>query len=217
MNRLVTGSRRLGSSINHHGKENFSFEIIAMARTQDDAHETEKFLIKIENTKSPNGYNLTDGGEGSTGTIATPEMRAATSARFKGRRHTEETKRKMSASAMGVKKSPESVAKMAASLTGRKASDEVKAILASYRHLAWTPDALEKLSKALKGRAIPWHWKGAMAQRGRTFSDEHKQKLSAAKRGRSQTPEQVIKRVASRRMTIAYKETMKRQFLMMIA
>jgi group I intron endonuclease len=66
-------------AINKYGKENFDWDTIAICDTKDKSDFLEKFYIKFFNTKKPNGYNLTDGGEGSTGF-----------------NHSEDTKRKMS-------------------------------------------------------------------------------------------------------------------------
>ncbi len=48
------------SAIKKYGKENFELEILEWT---EDYNEREKMLIKEYNSKVPNGYNLTDGGE----------------------------------------------------------------------------------------------------------------------------------------------------------
>jgi len=66
-------SRYLGSgillneAIRKHGKENFEKEIIAWCYTKEHLDFLEKFYIKFFNSKIPNGYNLTDGGDGTLG------------------------------------------------------------------------------------------------------------------------------------------------------
>lgn len=50
----------LYSAMRKYGEENFLFEIIGWF---EDYNEKEKYYIKFYNTKAPNGYNLTDGGE----------------------------------------------------------------------------------------------------------------------------------------------------------
>lgn len=47
-------------AINKYGKDNFKLEIIEWT---DNYNEREKFWIRELNTKSPNGYNITDGGD----------------------------------------------------------------------------------------------------------------------------------------------------------
>lgn len=50
-----------------YGLENFKVEILKECDTQDELNKWEIFYIKELNTKKPNGYNLTDGGETSSG------------------------------------------------------------------------------------------------------------------------------------------------------
>jgi hypothetical protein len=110
----------------------------------------------------------------------------------------EETKAKMSAAAMGKKKSPEAVEKTRKALTGRKATPEQLATLALGRV---RPD---DYVSPLKGQArkTPWLFGLTPHNKGVPASDETRAKLSAAKKGRKQTPEQIAKRVAARRATL---------------
>jgi hypothetical protein len=57
----------------------------------------------------------------------------------------------------------------------------------------------------LKGvaRPTPWLVGSTPANKGKKASDESKAKMSLAGKGRKQTPEQIAKRVASRRATLA--------------
>lgn len=70
---------------NKYGQENFKIFIIEECE-EELLDKTEIFYIKEWNTKTPKGYNLTDGGEGSSGYI-----------------HTEESKRKIGDSQRGEK------------------------------------------------------------------------------------------------------------------
>ena len=47
------------------GLENFTIEVIERCENQIELNEREKFWIKILKSKSPNGYNLSSGGQGS--------------------------------------------------------------------------------------------------------------------------------------------------------
>jgi group I intron endonuclease len=97
------GNNYLQNAWNKYGEENFKFYII---------EECDKELLRIKeseyvlslNTKTPNGYNLTDGGDGCTG--MTEESRLSISEKNKinslgnsshlGCKHSEEARRKMS-------------------------------------------------------------------------------------------------------------------------
>lgn len=51
-------------AIRKHGLENFVFEHIASAMTHEALQESEKTIIKQLKTLSPNGYNISEGGDG---------------------------------------------------------------------------------------------------------------------------------------------------------
>ena len=93
----------LGRAIRKYGAENFTCEVIEECDTREQLNEREIFWIAELNTKVPNGYNMTDGGEGTVGCYPSDETRAklsvATSGEnnpFFGKHHTEESLAKMS-------------------------------------------------------------------------------------------------------------------------
>lgn len=55
------------NAIQKYGWENFSHEILENDLAYEKACEKEKYYISFYNTKAPNGYNLTNGGEGTCG------------------------------------------------------------------------------------------------------------------------------------------------------
>ncbi len=57
----------IGRAIRKHGKENFRYGVIKSCASKSEMDYWEKFFIKTLKTKSPVGYNLTDGGEGTVG------------------------------------------------------------------------------------------------------------------------------------------------------
>lgn len=54
----------LGRLCVNAAQENFTVEIIERCLSQAELNERERFWIKVLKSKSPNGYNLTDGGAG---------------------------------------------------------------------------------------------------------------------------------------------------------
>lgn len=70
----------VGRAIRKHGFEKFEFTVIASAYSKEDAIATEILLIAEHNTKYPNGYNLTDGGEGHNGQAVSETTKAKMSA-----------------------------------------------------------------------------------------------------------------------------------------
>jgi len=53
----------IGRAIKKYGWENFKVEIISECKTFEELDEQEKLWIKKLNCKSPNGYNIMDGGQ----------------------------------------------------------------------------------------------------------------------------------------------------------
>jgi group I intron endonuclease len=74
-------------AIKKYGKENFKKEIIEICEDKNILNEREIYWISKLNTITPNGYNISKGGEGSIGML--------------GKKHKEETKRKMRKSHKG--------------------------------------------------------------------------------------------------------------------
>lgn len=53
----------ISKAIQKYGKENFKFEVILQGMDRNDVLSMETYFIETMNTLSPNGYNLTTGGE----------------------------------------------------------------------------------------------------------------------------------------------------------
>lgn len=107
----------------------------------------------------------------------------------------EETKAKMSAAAKGKKKSPEAVEKMRQALKGRAPTEKQLECLSLGRT---RPDGYVSPLKGIP-RPTPW----LVGRRDHALSREDCIAGGKKAKGRKQTPEQVAKRVASRRATLA--------------
>ena len=110
----------LYAAINKYGIENFIVEEIASCIGDiKDLSKLEAFLIHQENTQSPNGYNLTSGGEG----VSNPsdEIRKKMSDASKGRFPWNKGK---PSGRKGIPHSPEHKANISKSLKGIKFSEE---------------------------------------------------------------------------------------------
>lgn len=128
--------RVLYSAISKYGIENFHISYIANAFDFECACDIERMLIVERNTKAPNGYNLTDGGEGVIGYAHTDETKTKVSEKLKGRKKSEETRLKMSSARKGIVFSEETKAKISASKKnkpsnrkGAKCTDEQKKLM----------------------------------------------------------------------------------------
>ena len=171
----------LTEAIQKYGEQNFSIELVEEVESSERAYELEIFYIQKYNTKVPNGYNLTDGGDGIFGWEASEEYRQECSERVKllhkekkvgmyGKKHTEETKKKMSASSKGNKNclgrtlSEESKQKIREKHLGKFVSEETKKKISENHHdisgknnpmygKNHSPETIEKMREKAKSRS----------------------------------------------------------------
>lgn len=166
---------RKGNNLFHrallkYGLENFDFETMAYCDTKKKLNFLECFYVKFYNSKTPNGYNLTDGGGGVSGYIATVEARKKRSEVQKGRHPTEESRKKMSVTHAGEKSawwgkfgekhpnwgrhpSEETRRKRSAAMTGKVFTKEHREkIRVALTGKIRTEEHCKNLSKAHKGK-----------------------------------------------------------------
>lgn len=129
--------------------------------------------------------NMTEGGEGNSGAIFSPEHRQKISDGLRGRKQSPEHLAKLSAIRKGRLHTPEAKAKMSLLRRGSKLS---------LAHCA-------AISLGQKGKVIPLdaRLKMSKAHKGKTLSVEHRAKLSAVALGRPLAPEQRAKIAAANR------------------
>lgn len=136
--------------------ETFKVEVLEMCPVKM-INEREMFHIRELKSKAPNGYNLTDGGDGGRGLSPSEETRAKISAKLKGRpAHNKgvspsaEARAKISAhhKAAGIKppnhkgkkrgpRSPETKAKLSLANKGKHPSKETLAKRSASLKVAW--------------------------------------------------------------------------------
>ena len=133
------------NAIKKYGEENFSFEVL-LECPADMLNVWERDMIALYDCISPNGYNLTEGGEGYQ---CSGETRLKMSEAKKGIHLSEETRLKMSeakkgriSNRKGVPCSEETKIKISESMKGKK-------------HQPLSTEHKRKISESHKGR----HWK----------------------------------------------------------
>lgn len=97
------------NAIRKYGIENFEFSILHKCRTEKRAFLLEMFYIRIKNTLTPNGYNMTTGGEGVSGGILRTEHRLKISHALKGKKKPPfsiEHRSNISKARIGIKRGP---------------------------------------------------------------------------------------------------------------
>lgn len=106
----------ISQSIKKHGIDSFVFTHYADAFDLECAQDIERMLIAEHNTKTPFGYNMTDGGEGTLGMPA-PN---------KGKKFSEESIQKMRNAKLGKKSTDEARRNQSLALKGMKKSEDHK-------------------------------------------------------------------------------------------
>jgi len=148
-------------------------EILATFETQDELHAAEISAIVDHRTLSPNGYNISYGGD--TSPLKNPEVAKKVAAAAIGRKY--QDKARFVDAAKKLWESAEYREKVSASLKA-----------------CWTPEMREKrseISKAmwakqkLAGWEMPESHKSKLA--GRVFSDETRRKMSVSAKARIRT------------------------------
>ena len=183
--RFLQHTRRgfiLTEAIKKYGKDKFLIELVEEVESSERAYELEQYYIKKYNTKAPNGYNLTDGGDGLYGVIISEEDRKRRSKVMKklhkekrtgmhGKKHTEETKKKMSDASkekekpwlVGAKRSEETKEKIRQYNIGRILSEETRKKISENHHnisgennpmygKKHSPETIEKIKQKQKNR-----------------------------------------------------------------
>jgi len=134
----------LHEAILEHGAKNFLVEKLMMCSTETLAHNLERMLIKQYQTKTPYGYNMTSGGQGTLGFVATLEHKQKLRANHKGmsgKKHSQKTKRNMSETRkghpgywFGKHLSEETIRKRTESRKGYRHSEKTKQKISATRH-----------------------------------------------------------------------------------
>ena len=131
-------------AINKYGKKNFKKEILEKCNAKEELNKREIYWIEKLNSKFPNGYNLTDGGEGVAGVTEetkekikiarkkqimlpwTLERRKKTIESLRGKKLSEKHKKKISLAHVGKKHTNETRRKMSLSRKGEKRTEKQK-------------------------------------------------------------------------------------------
>lgn len=208
-NVAVRGKKtRFAGAIRKYGFNSFAWYVLFRSSNQFIISIVECFYILLWNTQNNTiGYNVTVGGEGSTGATMSPESRQKMSAAKKGRKltpeqvavaikhlHSPEAKAKQREALKNYRKqfkgySKETLTRMRTSATGRKISEETKCKLSkANRGKKASDETKARMSAALKGKRM-----------GHKVSIETRAKISESLRGKKQSSETNAKRSESLR------------------
>lgn len=118
-------------AIAKYGSENFKIEAVCSAPSWSAICDAETALIVQHATRAPNGYNLSDGGEGPFGIKKTAESVERSAAKHRGKPCHANTIAAARAR-RGVPKPLGHGAKVSLALKGRPRSEETKAKIKAY-------------------------------------------------------------------------------------
>ena len=149
-NKYLGSGAILRKAIQKYGADNFEVSLICECFSKEELDEKEQYYIALYDAVNDiNFYNLTKGGESGLG-----------GPKFKGHKHTDETKKLISEKSCGEKNG----------FYGKKHTEETKAIMkekAKYRKPV-SEETRQKLSKIHKGVR---------------FTEEHRKRIGDAQRG----------------------------------
>ena len=197
-------------ALNKYGLQSFAVSVIDSAESREILCEKERYWIQHYNSKVPNGYNLTDGGDGLINPSKVVRKKISKTLKkkhivtkgFAGRNHSEESKEQIGKSSKKVWSDPKFRKRMSEIRKGKVISEEQK----------------QKISKANKGKLkgrVPWNKGLAMSSipdyvnsmkgekrpdlsernklsKGRKLSEETKAKMSKVRKGVPKTKEHIL-------------------------
>ena len=167
-------------------KELIKEEYIKTCYSEEEMNSDEQHYIKVFDTLYPNGYNLTEGGDGGLLCEETKQKisnsKKGKLAHNKGIPMNEEQKKKISESSKGKHLSEQTKKKMSEVRKGKPSPNKGK------HH---SEETKKKISEKGKGRHHTEESKRKMSEskKGISFSDEHKRKLSESKKGKQLSDE----------------------------
>ena len=158
-------NRAFSSAIRKYGADVFEHRILSVAYSQAELDNLERIWIILLQTKTPNGYNLTAGGEaGTLGYRHTPAALVQIAVASKGRKVGVAARIKLSIAHTGMKMPRDGVEKMAATKRGQP-------------HIL-SPEGRLALSQKTSARLT-----------GKKLSSEHRAHIGWAQKGKKQTTE----------------------------
>lgn len=170
------------SAIHKYGHEEFMFDVIDIAESQEQLDHKERLWIRGLNTVAPHGFNLAHGGNGvGKHTEATKRLIGAA---HKGRKDSEAVRKVKAEASIGRVAGPETREKLRAANLGKVIPQEVRDKISralmgrigatlGYKR---TPEQCAASSARLKGRVAP--------NKGLRMSESQKMRQSLARRGK---------------------------------
>jgi len=180
-------------AIKKYGWDNFRWILLEHSITDFEIlKELERYWIREFGTKKPNGYNLTEGGDGVYGYKHSKETKRKLSEANKGKSPSKETKRKLCEAGRNRKLSEEHKRKIGEAHKGKSPSEETRMKLSeANKGKKLSKEVRKRLSEKRKGEKNSFYGKHhteetrkkiSEAKKGKKLSEEHKRKISEARK-----------------------------------
>lgn len=163
-------SQKLQNAFNKYGEASFTFAVIQEVEDKSQLVPREQYWLDLHKSYGRDGYNISPTAGNCIGVKHSAETRAKISAALRNRSPSEDTRRKLSAAHKGRTYSSETLARMSAA------------------KLNMTPEQRQEFCKKI-----------SEGKRGRKATDEERAAMSAARKGKKQSPEHIAKRAAAAR------------------
>jgi len=179
----------------------FNFDIITVVENYEEAFKLEKLYIKKRNTLCPNGYNLTEGGEGHT--LWLESSREKMRRIHEGMKHSPVSKEKMRRIKLRKIPSPETIAKIIATRkkngSYKRSPETIEKIRRGNQGKKLSPETIAKRTATRRERGNYKHSPEAIENMRRAKTPEAREKIRVALTGRKCSPETIAKRIATRK------------------
>ena len=147
--------------------ETLKEEYIKTCYSDSEMNDDEKYYIKLYKTLWPNGYNLSEGGDG---VIPCEETKKKISESLKGKILSEEVRKKISESLKGKQFSEATRRKLSEKNKGKHHSEESRRKMSESRRGENNPHYGKKMTEETKKKLLATHL-------GKPLSDETKEKI----------------------------------------
>ena len=174
------GSGTIIKNIYKKRPETLKEEYIKTCYSEEEMCSDEQYYIKLFKTLWPNGYNLTEGGDGWSGGPC-EEIRKKMSESHKGKQLSEETKKKLSEAHSGEKH--HFFGKHHSEESKKKMSDAHKGKPAPNKGVPMNEETKKKISEAIKEKFIyDEEYRRKISEAHKNISDDVRRKYSEAKK-----------------------------------
>jgi len=171
-------------ALRKYGFDAFEWKVLMREDNEDDLNESEIACIKMLKTKVPNGYNMTDGGEGVSGWNPSWEWRDKNSENHIGKKRSKEAIIKTAEKNRGRKRSKQTCINISESKRGHKLGpqslEHIAKRVASREGYKPSEETKSKISKTLTGRSLSENTRAKMrkAHKGQNRNRRKKMKVN---------------------------------------